>query len=312
MQPDTHKAEKERNNREKIYLIVIFLQLICIGVLIWQLIDKGQSNEVLAVDNLELAADKQDIERDLDALELDFSNLQTDNQEMQAQIDSQMVKINQFKAELEAADGDQAKMQRAIYKLRKETETLRSIMQHYVVTIDSLNTLNVELRQDLAVKDEQLDQANSNLDEMASENANLDEKVKIGSRLETESIVSEAKRMRSGGGQANTNRAKNTDMIVTSFGVRANSLAKAGARDYYIRIISPNGSVLSPPGENNQFDWNGGSGLYSVKYNQAYKNEAQTLTVYYEVEQDELPKGKYLIQIYSDGSNIGSTYLNLK
>ncbi|MBK6522221.1 MAG: hypothetical protein IPG08_07755, partial [Sphingobacteriaceae bacterium] len=32
-----------------------------------------------------------------------------------------------------------------IAKLKKETETLRAIMQHYVVTIDSLNTLNQNL-----------------------------------------------------------------------------------------------------------------------------------------------------------------------
>ena len=312
MQTNEHNAEKERNSRDKIYLVIIILLLISNGILIWQLIQKGQNVEVLATENVDLTADKEAIQVELDNLEFDFSNLQTDNVEMNAQIDSQMVKIEAMKAELAAADGNKASMQRIIRDLRKETETLRRIMQHYVVTIDSLNTLNVALRENLAVRDGQLTEATTNIEDLTSAKTNLEGQVKIGARLKTDGVTAEALRLRSGGGQTDTKRAKNTDMIKTCFSIRENALAKSGERNFYIRIIKPDGSVLTPADKDTHFEWDGGTGLYSVKYAKAYNNKAMELCVYCNVEVDELPAGNYLTQIYSDGSMIGSTNFELK
>ena len=311
MQVNSQKAEKEKNSREKLFLGIIFLQFILIGVLIWQLVDKGQTNTVLTDENMQLAVDQAQMGQELDELSADFSALETDNEQMQARIDSQMARIADFKEQLVNAEGDKAKMQSIIRELRKETGTLRRIMHHYVVTIDSLNTLNVALQAEVVETHGRLDQAHSNIENLTDNVANLEGQVKIGATLQTQAMTAEAIRVRSGGGQAVTRRAKNTDMIKTCFVVRENALAKAGNRDFYVRIIKPDGTVLTPPDQDTHFEWDGGSGYYTIKHAEEYNNQAMDVCIYCEVE-GEIPEGKYLAQIYADGAQIGSTDFDLK
>ena len=60
---------------------------------------------------------------------------------MQLDIDAKRERIEELIKEAAKHKGDAT----IISKLKKETQTLRSIMQSYVRTIDSLNTLNQTL-----------------------------------------------------------------------------------------------------------------------------------------------------------------------
>ena len=85
--------------------------------------------------------DAKDLKQDLSVLLSDFKSLETDNDTLNEKINTQKAKIQELMDQVERNKGDRY----AIIKLQKEAGTLRSIMQSYVHTIDSLNTLNVKL-----------------------------------------------------------------------------------------------------------------------------------------------------------------------
>ena len=312
MEPTKDKKQKETKSKEKVYLVIIFLLIVAIGFLIWQLVDQGMKTEIANKENIELALDNQEVERELKSLEVNFEELETDNDEMQARIDSQKVRIADYQVELAAAQGDKKKMRRLIAKLKKETETLRTIMKGYVVTIDSLNTLNMRLANELGDTRGKLSKANDDISKLNSDKSDLSQKVAIGAALETENIISGAIRVRDGGGQKETSRAKNANMIKTCFDVRENKLAKSENKDFYIRVITPDGSVLRPASEDTHFEWSDGKGFYTVKVNQEYKNAPMSLCAYFEIEGGPIPSGDYLTEIYADGNRIGKAYFKLK
>ena len=60
-------------------------------------------------------------------------------------INQQREKINNLISKVEKLNGKSKRDWRKIFSLKKEAETLRGIMKGYIHTIDSLNTLNINL-----------------------------------------------------------------------------------------------------------------------------------------------------------------------
>ena len=73
---------------------------------------------------------------------------------------------------------------RTIYKLRKETETLRKVMRYQVHKIDSLNQLNIQYRGEIEEKDAAINKKDDEIKDLTSEKQGLEEQVSIGSKLQ--------------------------------------------------------------------------------------------------------------------------------
>lgn len=312
MEPTKQQERKEASKREKLYLLLVFVLLIGNGVLVWQLINRGieVDQKGMQVTGLELLSDS--LHYELEDLGNNFDSLQTDNVELMSQINEQKTRIEEYKLELEAAEGDRKKMRRIIAKLKKETGTLREIMKGYVHTIDSLNQMNMALTAELGQTKGQLTQVTSERDVLQGERDNLSETVRVGSILQTFSVKANAIRLRSGGSQVETNRAKRAEMIKTCFGIRENKIAKAGKRDLYVRLIAPDGTVLEN-GDKLMMDISGGAGTaqYSVKRTVDYNNAEMEVCVYFELA-GAIAEGNYLAEVYSDKEVIGTASFILK
>jgi uncharacterized protein (UPF0305 family) len=70
-----------------------------------------------------------------------------------------------------------------VLKLKEENESLRGIMRSYVVQIDSLNTLNLELELNLTETTNSLNRTTEERDQFKQEVAQKTEQVKKGSKL---------------------------------------------------------------------------------------------------------------------------------
>lgn len=315
MEPTPAGERKEASKKEKLYLIIIFALLIGNGVLVWQLIGSGQANDGLVVENNDLNLAKDALQTDLDQLGLSFGDLQTDNAELAGQIEEQKAKIEEFKAELEAAGNDKAKLRRAIARLKKETGTLREIMKGYVSTIDSLGRANVALTAELGDVSEERDRVTQERDQVTQERDGLNETVRVGSLLQTFDLIAGGYRYRSGGSHTETNRASRATIIKTCFGIRENKIAKAGPKDIYVRIIGPDANVLSKPGGPRTMKIIDGAGTadYTESRTVDYNNEEMDVCVYFELEDgQELTSGTYIVELYMDKEKIDSTTFKLK
>ena len=288
----------------KTSLVIIALLLIVCAYLGFKL--KGSSDTVTEqVETIgELGIERDQLELDLQKMMFSYDTLKTENSFLMAEMADQRGQIEDLLNKVKDKNW-------SISKLKKETETLRSIMKGYVVTIDSLNQLNIALQEEnLAMKQtvEDVTKRNENLQQRQE---NMETIIASGQRLQSTGLVAEGIRLSSGGKQSETNRAKRADMIKSCFTVVENRIAKPGNKTLYMRIIAPNGQVLPTKNGAMQYDFDGGSDFYSVSREIDYNNNQMDVCIFYSPE-TELEKGDYKIFVYEGSSLIGSTDLVLK
>ena len=322
------ETKQTGNKKDGIYIVVIVLLLGAVGYLSYALGNLKKENNAHKVSITNLIKEKEDLntilknagvieESDDQALRsnlialLDqYDNMEIDNEEMRAKVDSQKVRIASLLEEVDGLKNKQKRDWGKIYKLKKETETLRSIMKGYIHTIDSLNTLNGKLQKTIVLKDNQINEVSSERDKVKSELDKTKNIVALGSVLQTGGVTSSAIIVKRSGKQVETTRAKRTNMIKSCFTIIENKIASAGNKDIIMTVISPSGKVLKNS-SSFTFDTVDGTKTGSVKRQINYQNQNVDLCIYFEVE-GTIEPGTYTTEIYAEGHRIGKTTFALK
>lgn len=302
--------EQKKSNVNKILVLIIALLTVFCGVLVWQYIELNKAVKVEVAEKLEVTEEKDALSVELENMLNEYDNLQSNNQSLQSEMDEQREKIEELLKEVQKHKGNTALM----VKYRKETETLRKIMHNYVVTIDSLNTLNLNLKKEnLDVKTE-LNVQHTKYEELNKEKSHLVQRVENASVLAVISASGEGIQYKSSGKEVETNRAKRAEKIKVCFTLGENKIAEKGTREVYVRILSPEGKVLAEGADDSyMFTFEGVKGLYSAKRKVEYQNEVITGCAYFAVKDGEtLPSGAYVADIFADKSKIGSVNFELK
>ncbi|MGZ3865869.1 MAG: coiled-coil domain-containing protein [Bacteroidia bacterium] len=301
----------KRNEKKKIGILpwlCLILSLGCNGVLVYLL--NGARETVIQKEEIikTVYVEKDNIKNELVQLKGEYENLHTNNASLQKQIDEKKAQIEELIKEAERHKGDSY----VIAKLRKETETLRLIMQGYVHTIDSLNTLNQKLvveKKDVLRK---LDEEKNKSTELNKEKQDLQKTINTASILSCYNVSASGIDMKRGGKkQSTTTKAKRTDLIRVSYTLGENKLAKSGPKDIYIRIMTPDGKELAKNYDDNyKFRFNDSFGYYAGKTTVDYANKEIGVISTCEGSSGFVP-GKYNIEITCDGVVIGQGSLTL-
>jgi FtsZ-binding cell division protein ZapB len=288
----------------KVYIAIIGILIVACGLLGYKLNQSTDTVEARDLTIEEQTLERDRLELDLERMVLSYDTLQTDNDQLTAEMSAQKAEVEELLAKIKDKNW-------SIHKLKKEAETLRDIMKGYVVTIDSLNTLNL----DLIAQNAEL---STRITDVETENVDLKERqttmegmIKSGQILQTGNIMSNGVRLRNSGKQVETTRAAKTEMLKTCFTVYENRIAKPGNKDLFMRIIGPDGKVLSAKDGNEEMDFEGETSYFSVKRNIDYGNMEMDVCIFYNV-QSELQKGDYKVNIYEGSVLIGSTDISLK
>jgi len=289
-------------------LILLILLGLSNAATLYLLYSERQVNVELVTQNTDLGVEKDKLTIELQDMLSKYDSVDTENEEMNAQIAEQKAEIERLLEEAEKHKDDAW----AIYKLRKEATTLRSVMKNYLVTIDSLNTVNQNLVQEKAQVQTQLAGQKQKNEELNEENEELAQKVKIGSKLKAVDLVSQGQRVKSNNIHRETDRAKRTDKIKTCFTIDKNEVIKPGKVDVFLRIIGPDGEVLAfDQTQDYMFTYDGKEGLYSRKEEIVYENDEVDLCYYWDLLK-EAKAGKYLIEVYAQDYLMGTTKFELK
>lgn len=300
-----------KNNHQsinRILIIIIILLSVALGITLWQFFDlrktvaqKGTEIEVLADERGELENELQDMLNELDTLE-------TNNDSMKVELANKRTEIEGLLAKVKDKDF-------AIYKLKKETKTLRTIMRGYVVTIDSINTLNVGLRKENKQVRTTLNKERDKSRKLQKTNENLSSKVALASRLDVSEVSVFGVNVKRDLTGKETDRARRTDKIRVCFTLNENRVAKAESKKLYLRIIAPDGVILTEgTTDEYKFEFNGGRGFYSDKKVIDYANgEEQYCLDWAKPDEDfEVLAGKYNIFLYAEDYEMASTSFSLK
>lgn len=315
---------EEKKNKDALFITIISLLVICLVAIGYDWYTKGNNldtcttnntlltqeleelNQIMLGGDIELMADN--IKDNLRGMLSQYESMATDNVQLNDSIIKEKAKIEQLLSELE---NEKKYSARKLYKLNKENETLRRIMQGYVHTIDSLNTQNISLKNDLTVKGQQLNQVTTERDQALSEKEDLESKVTLGSQLQANNIVGTAFKLRDSGKQVETTRANRANMLKACFTILENKIAKSGNKRVYMRVVTPDGDVLK---NKSSITFTNGDGkqLNSSSHRDInYQNANTDLCVFFENE-GEFLEGEYIIELYSDGAQIGKTTFALK
>jgi hypothetical protein len=304
---ETNQQEKKSNNR--ILIILLALLLIGNGVFAWLwLQERGRANTVV-IEKEQVTVDRDNVKKDLQDLQQEYATLQTNDVGLQKDLEAKRAEIADLLEQAEKHKDDAY----IISKLRKETDTLRKIMKHFVVEIDSLNTLNKTI---VAEKDKVSADLNAEKDkstQLSKDKDALQSTVNMGSILKAENPTVKGVKFKSGGKkEVETTKASRVERIKVSFVLGENKIAKKGTKSVYVRIVSPDGKeITKSPDDMNMFKFNGSKGYFAAKQDVNYSNEDVAVDVMCPSPDGFIP-GKYLITIGCDDVVIGETTITLK
>jgi hypothetical protein len=303
--------------------VIIVILLIGMAVMAVMLAKEKSALDDCSNENMTLLADMEGMNKMLEGYVGNMSNdLKTDFQNMlktydaliekdKSKADSLNAQKEKIQSLIDELDSNKKMSAQQLYKMKKENETLRNIMKGYVRQIDSLNTLNLKLTSDLDKTSAELTSTKTERDQYKQEAEENAEQVRKGSKLQAYNFSSGALKMRLNNTTEETNRARNAVQFKSSFTISENPIAKAGNKNVYLQVVSPDGKTMQAR-SSNVIQTDQGSIPYSDAKEINYNNQRIDVTIYYDLKGETAVKGNYKVKIYCDGTLIGTDSFTLK
>jgi hypothetical protein len=321
MTDSTHISEPKKKGTGG-YIAVIILLLIGLGVMFYFLSSEKSKVANCGEENTKLEADMDGMNQMLEGYVGNMSNdLKTDFQNMLKTYDallekdaSQADSINKQKERIEELLDEVKKGKMTayqLYELRKENETLRKIMKGYVVQIDSLNTLNLQLTSDLDSTSTQLNLTKEERDKIKEKSEQQEQTIDKAKKLQAYGFDSGALRAKLNSTTTPTTKARGAVQLKSSFTISENSVASTGSKPVYMQITDPNGKVFQSR-SSNITSTDGGDVSYTDMKTINYSGSRIDVAIYYDLNGQKISKGNYKVKIYCQGQMIGSDSFSLK
>lgn len=243
--------------------------------------------------------DKQELEDEYEAISLQYEGFKfsVQNDSLLYKLENEQSKVLRLQEELRMTKAtDKAEISR----LKDELATLRRVLRSYIQQIDSLNRLNEELRAENRQISQQYQETSRTLNQVSQEREALSEKVTLAAQLVATNITAKAVNDR---GRDQTRLSRSAQFVI-SFIIARNITSEPGERTLFVRILSPDGAVLSKS-PSNTFPYENRDIRYSMKRIVEYGGEEIPVSMYWDIEEFLMP-GTYKADIFADGHHIGS------
>ncbi|WP_460953906.1 hypothetical protein [Spirosoma litoris] len=148
---------------------------------------------------------------------------------------------------------------------------------------------------------------------VTSKNKELEEKVTIAAALRAEAVTVNGVNAKGKETDGGTYKAKKVDKVHVSVLLAPNGLAKQDEKVLYMRILDPNGAVVSDLATGSgEFTYNGQGMIYTAMQRFTFDNSRQRIDYYYGRGGQRFNEGKYTIEIYCEGFRIGEGEFTIK
>ena len=180
-------------------------------------------------------------------------------------------------------------------------------MRNYIVQIDSLNRRNqILMAENIEVK-EQVRQVESQNVQLSQDKQRLEQNLQRAAQLQTSDLVAVGVNNR----DRETGAANRTTMIKVNFTLTRNISARRGAKIVYVRIMRPDQLLLSKSPDD-LFQFEDLRIQYSAMREVNYEGNDLPIAIYWDNEGKPFMTGRYTIDVFADGNNIGTTTLELR
>lgn len=294
-----------KDSNKVYFLILVIIALLGTNAYVFLKDKKSEDKVVTLTDEksrMEIEIDR--IEAELDRSKSANINLSTELKEGQ---ELARVKIRELRDQLRKGQLTEGELARA----QKEIKDLRSFVTKYTADIVVLEKKNVKLTEQRDSLQTTVDNINERASMLEKVNTDLSSKVKVAAAIKVANIAVSAVRIRNNGKESEVSRASTAKRLKIRFTVAENSLAQLGAHEVFIRVIDPNGNLITTDGSA-LFDADEDQLQYTYKTSIEFDNSFGKL---YSIDWDPVEpfsKGEYNVVLYSDGYTMGKTVFSLK
>jgi membrane protein involved in colicin uptake len=294
--------EDDKLNKLKLATIILGIIVVALGiVLVYISVSTipGQKSVISA-----LNTEKDDLMIKMQTLRAQYDDLKTDNDTLNAQLEVEKQKVDMM---IERLKQTEITNRARIREYEKELGTLRDVMRGYIRQIDSLNTLNTNLRRDATIARAEARASDERYQDLVQTAGDLAQKLEKGAVVKARDIKVSAINEKG----KEVTKAINTKKLRTCATLIENNIAEAGPRSVFVRVKGPDG-ILMTPSENNIFRVEDGQLIYSAVREVDYQGQDIEVCVFYGSANEKFAKGAYTVDVFSGGALLGSGQVLLK
>lgn len=297
---------KVKKNPVKIYFFFIAIAILIATNLYYVFEYKNLGNKVEL-----LGSEKYRLQAEVDRIEAELNRLIQDNPTIsQALMDNQMEarsQISNLRFRLSSGEVNDEE----IDIVRFEVQNLRFLVDEYNADIENLKKENLKLSNERDRLRVSVNSANKQVDQLTEENILLQEKVETASGLKISDITLNSIQLRGRDREKVEARAKRVDLIRINFDIVDNPLAIKGIHDVFLRIIDPNGNLLTF--DDGTFTANEKTMQYTYKTSIEFLNDGKRYSLDWQPkDSSNFQKGIYTVVLYADGFTMGRGSITLK
>lgn len=252
-----------------------------------------------------ISAEKDSIASELTKMVTGYDSIRTENDSLNKTISFAQTKVKDLL--LEVGQVKNVSYQQ-ITKYREEVTTLRNIMRTYIIQIDSLNQKNQRLMDENLNVKQQVTEARTMNEQLVEDKKKLEQTVTLAAQLE-------ATGLRAAGITAKGKeqvKSSKIEKVKIDFTLNKNQTAKRGAKNIYVRIQRPD-QILLMKSNNDVFKFEDMKIPYSAMREVEYEGNDIPISIYWDNSgQSPLIPGKYTVDVFADGKNIGTTAFEVK
>jgi hypothetical protein len=296
--------EEKPSVSRKWRMIASILALIILALLCWLFIQRSGYLKLIR----EREAEKAELQHELDSLMTEHNNIKVLYGTLSDSLASKDSIIQANAVEIRKLLDTQYEY----YKIRKKLAMLQKVAQGYIHQMDSLYTVNRELKEENERIRQVVRTEQGRNQSLIRDKEELTQKMNQAAVLQAYGVKTTAYKLRDRS-QSATDKAGRTDKLTICFTIGENSLVAPGTKVLYIRITRPDNVVVTKS-KYDTFVFNGQTIPYSIREDMDYTGKAKNVCVDWIKRSNDIPamKGKYLVGVFFDDREIGQGSFELK
>ena len=293
------EMNSSKDKRNNLIVIVLSALLVLLAILFFWQRNSYQADAVL------IKADKDSIASELSKMVTKYNSIRSENDSLNKTIGYAQTKVKDLLTEVVQVKNVSYQQ---ITKYRQEVTTLRNIMRDYIIQIDSLNQKNQRLMAENVNVKQEVTQVRTVNQQLETEKKKLEQTVTLAAQLEASAL------------RASGISAKGKEMVKSGkiekvkidFTLSKNLTAKRGAKNIYVRIQRPD-QILLMKSDKDLFKFEDMKIPFSAMREVEYEGSELPVSIYWDNSKESpLIPGKYAVDVFADGRNIGTTSFDVK
>lgn len=289
------------------YKIIIGILIIALAVMAWMLVN--QKKEIVTIRE-QTGIQQNELQSELDSLLAEHERVKIAYDTLTKAMKDKDSIINARAGEIKKLISSKTEL--AV--VRQKLEQLRLITQNYERQIDSLYVVNRQLKEE----NKQI-RINYNLEQqktadLSKDKEELNARISSAAVFKAYKVTATAFKITNGENDRVTDKAARTDKIRVCFTVGENPLVNPGYQRFFVRISRPGDNQILTNGPSYTFQFLGQPLQFTCMETLNYDGSAVDVCTNYEklAGSPDLPKGKYIVDIFTEDRQIGTGSFELR